>query len=144
MDKHTPEQRSKNMSAVKNSDSKIEILLRKELWNRGLRYRKNVKTVFGKPDIAFIGKRVAVFCDSEFWHGYDWQNKRDEIKSKRDFWIPKIERNMQRDTEVNTRLRERGWIVLRFWGKDIMRDVCSCAATVMKVLEERNECSTRQ
>ena len=85
MDKHTPEQRRKNMKAVKNKDSEIEILLRHALWSRGIRYRKNVKNVFGHPDIAFIGKKVAVFCDSEFWHGYDWENKNAEIKSNRDF-----------------------------------------------------------
>ena len=108
MDRHTPEQRRKNMQAVKNKDSKIEVLLRKELWNRGLRYRKNFSKVFGKPDIVFIGKKVAVFCDSEFWHGYDWEHKKEEIKSRRDFWIPKIERNMQRDIEVTEKLTADG------------------------------------
>ena len=114
MDRHTPEQRRKNMQAVKNKDSKIEVILRKELWKRGLRYRKNSSKVFGKPDIVFIGKKVAVFCDSEFWHGYDWEHKKDEIKSRREFWIPKIERNMQRDVEVTEKLTADGWTVLRF------------------------------
>ncbi len=127
MDRLTPEQRHKNMQAIKNKDSEIELLLRKELWKRGLRYRKNVKTVFGHPDIAFIGKKIAVFCDSEFWHGYDWERRKDDIKSRRDFWIPKIERNMQRDIEVNDVLKSDGWIVLRFWGKEIKKDVCKCA-----------------
>ena len=104
MDNHTAEQRSKNMKAVKNKGSKIETMLQIELWHRGLKYRKNVKTVYGKPDIAFIGKKVAVFCDSEFFHGYDWENKNKEIKSNRDFWIPKIERNMERDAEVTAKL----------------------------------------
>lgn len=127
MDNHTKEQRRKNMRAVKNKDSEIELLLRKELWSRGLRYQKNSKKVFGKPDIVFIGKRVAVFCDSEFWHGYDWENKKNEIKSRREFWIPKIERNMQRDVEVTTRLTQEGWTVLRFWGNEINHDLKSCA-----------------
>ena len=127
MDRLTPEQRHKNMQAIKNKDSEIELILRKELWKRGLRYRKNVKNVFGHPDIAFIGKKVAVFCDSEFWHGYDWDNRKKDIKSRRDFWIPKIERNMQRDIEVNDVLKSDGWIVLRFWGKEIKKDVCKCA-----------------
>lgn len=127
MDNHTKEQRRKNMRAVKNKDSEIELLLRKELWSRGLRYQKNSKKVFGKPDIVFIGKRVAVFCDSEFWHGYDWENKKNEIKSRREFWIPKIERNMQRDLEVTTRLTQEGWTVLRFWGNEINHDLKSCA-----------------
>jgi len=127
MDNHTKEQRRKNMQAVKNKDSKIELLLRKELWARGLRYQKNSKKVFGKPDIVFIGKKVAVFCDSEFWHGYDWDNKKNDIQSRREFWIPKIERNMQRDIEVTTRLTQEGWTVLRFWGNEIKHDLKSCA-----------------
>lgn len=127
MDNHTPEQRRRNMKAVKNKGSKIETMLQKELWRRGLRYRKNAKTVYGKPDIAFIGKKVAVFCDSEFFHGYDWENKNKEIKSNRDFWIPKIEKNMQRDREVTEKLTSEGWIVLRFWGNEIKKDLLGCA-----------------
>ena len=112
----TPEQISYNMRQVKNKDSAIELALRKELWSRGLRYRKNVKTVYGKPDIAFIGKKIAVFCDSEFWHGYDWEERKKDFKSHQEFWIPKIERNMQRDIEVTAKLQSEGWMVLRFWG----------------------------
>ena len=127
MDKLTPEQRRKNMQAVKSKDSKIELLLRQELWSRGLRYRKNVKGVFGHPDIAFIGRKVAVFCDSEFWHGYDWKRRKNDIKSNQEFWISKIERNMARDEEVNEHLASKGWKVLRFWGKQIQKDVAGCA-----------------
>ena len=133
----TKEQISYNMQQVKNKDSKIEILLRKELWERGLRYRKNVNRIYGKPDIAFIGKKVAVFCDSEFWHGYAWEITQDEFQSRRDFWIPKIERNIQRDKEVNEKLRSEGWIVLRFWGKEIKRDVATCADMIQRAWEER-------
>ena len=137
MDNHTREQRHRNMQAVKNKGSKIEVSLQKELWYRGLRYRKNVKTVYGKPDIAFIGKKVAVFCDSEFWHGYDWVNKNKEIKSNRDFWIPKIERNMERDREVNEKLIDEGWIVLRVWGNEIKKDLHGCADRIEKAVKER-------
>ena len=133
MDNHTPDQRKKNMQAVRNKDSKIEVLLRKELWSRGLRYRKNVKKVFGHPDIVFIGNRIAVFCDSEFWHGYDWENRKGDIKSHREFWIPKIERNIQRDIEVNSRLKE----VIRFWGKEIKKDVSGCADLIEDTLSRR-------
>lgn len=139
MDNHTTEQRRKNMQAVKNKDSQIELLLRNELWRRGLRYRKNVKTVYGHPDIAFIGKKVAVFCDSEFWHGFDWENKKDEIKSRRDFWIPKIERNIQRDIEVNNRLCNDDWLVLRFWGKEIKKNTVVCVDDIVRVLEGNYE-----
>ena len=137
MDNHTPEERRKNMQAIKNKDSKIEQLLRKELWRRGIRYRKNVNTIFGHPDIAFLGKRVAVFCDSEFWHGYDWEKKRNEIKTRREFWIPKIERNIERDKEVTEHLRKEGWIVIRFWGKEIKSDVGKCANAIEEALRGR-------
>ena len=126
------------MRQVKNKDSKIELLLRKELWSRGLRYRKNVKKVFGHPDIAFIGKKIAVFCDSEFWHGFDWEHKKSDIKSNRDFWIPKIEKNIARDKEVNDALAADGWIVLRFWGQQIKKDVKACADLIVAALKERN------
>lgn len=132
----TKEQISYNMKQIKNKDSKIEILLRKELWKRGLRYRKNTNKVFGHPDIAFIGKKIAVFCDSEFWHGFNWEEKKKEIKSNKEFWINKIERNMQRDIEVNTRLNEDGWTVLRFWGKDIKKDTAKCADIIEKAVRK--------
>ena len=132
----TKDQISYNMKQVKNKDSKIEILLRKELWKRGLRYRKNTNKVFGHPDIAFIGKKIAVFCDSEFWHGFNWEDKKKEIKSNKEFWIKKIERNMQRDIEVNSQLNEDGWTVLRFWGKDIKKDTAKCADIIEKAVRE--------
>lgn len=137
MDNHTPEQRRRNMQAVKNTDSKIEVMLRKELWNRGLRYQKNSTKVYGKPDIVFIGKKVAAFCDSEFWHGYDWENKKNEIKSKREFWIPKIERNIQRDIEVTNKLQAEGWVVLRFWGNDIKKNLTECADKIERIIKQR-------
>lgn len=133
----TREQISKNMKAVHNKDSEIELLLRKALWSRGLRYRKNYKGLIGKPDIVFIGKRIAVFCDSEFWHGYDWENKKLEIKSRKDFWIPKIERTIARDIEVTNALKEQGWLVLRFWGKEIKKNCASCADKVEEAYKER-------
>lgn len=139
MDNHTPEQRIKNMKAIKNKGSKIEIMLQKELWHRGLRYRKNAANVYGKPDIAFIGKKVAVFCDSEFFHGYDWENKRNEIKSNRDFWLPKIERNIQRDIEVTEKLKSEGWTVIRFWGKDIKNNLKECADIIENALVKNDD-----
>ena len=137
--KKTPEQISHNMRQVKNKDSEIELLLRKELWSRGLRYRKNVTSVFGKPDIAFIGKKVAVFCDSEFWHGYNWEERKYDFKSHQDFWIPKIEQNIARDQKVNAKLKEQGWQVLRFWGKEIKKDPVACADKVLKALGGTND-----
>lgn len=139
MDNHTKEQRRKNMQAIKNKDSKIEVLLRKELWNRGLRYRKNVKNIIGHPDIVFVGKRIAVFVDSEFWHGFDWKNRKNDFKSNQSFWIPKIERNIQRDIEVNQTLRAQGWTVLRFWGKDILKNAKGCADVIESAVKENDE-----
>ena len=132
MDNLTPEQRRKNMQAIKCKDSDIELLLRKLLWKRGLRYRKNVKTVYGHPDIAFIGKKVAVFCDSEFWHGYDWENRKKKLDNNREYWIAKIERNIARDQEVNEYLTSRGWKVIRLWGKDIKKRPLECVALIEK------------
>ena len=132
--KKTKEQISFNMKQVKNKDSKIEVALRKELWNRGLRYQKNVTSIFGKPDLVFKGKKVAVFCDSEFWHGYNWEGRKKDFKSHQEFWIPKIERNMERDKEVTAELQRQGWTVLRFWGKEIKKNVCGCADIIEKAV----------
>lgn len=139
MDRHTPEQRHKNMQAIKNKDSKIELLLRKELWNRGLRYRKNLNGMIGKPDIVFKSAKVAVFCDSEFWHGYDWENRKADFKSHQEFWIPKIERNMERDKEVTEALESDGWTVLRFWGKDIKKNLSDCVDVIEKAVKHNGE-----
>ena len=137
MDKHTPEQRRKNMQAVKNKDSQIELLLRKELWSRGLRYRKNANRIYGKPDIVFIGKKIAVFCDSEFWHGYNWEERKKDFKSHQEFWIPKIERNMERDAEVTAFLESEGWTVIRFWGNEIKKNTAQCADIIEKAVHSK-------
>jgi len=138
MDKHTPEQRRKNMQAVKNKDSQIELLLRQELWSRGLRYRKNVNRIYGKPDIVFIGKKVAVFCDSEFWHGYNWEERKKDFKSHQEFWIPKIERNIARDAEVTAKLESEGWTVIRFWGSEIKKNAAQCADIIEQAIKEKS------
>ena len=133
----TKEQISYNMQQVKNKDSKIEVLLRKELWARGLRYRKNVNRIYGKPDIVFVGKKIAVFCDSEFWHGYNWEERKKDFKSHQEFWIPKIERNMERDAEVTAKLESEGWTVIRFWGNEIKKDTTQCANIIESVFKEK-------
>jgi|SRR5699024_7305575 len=132
----TKEQRSKNMKAVTSKDSKIELLLRKELWHRGHRYRKHYKKIPGKPDIAFPDKKTAIFCDSEFWHGKDWEEKKYEIKSNKDFWYKKIERNIERDREVNKALKDLEWTVLRFWGNEIKNNLHKCVKTIEKELNQ--------
>ena len=92
-------------------EQRLEVMLMNDLWSRGLRYRKNVNSICGKPDIVFIGKKVAVFCDSEFWHGYNWEERKYDFRSHQDFWFPKIERNIERDKEVNAQLESEGWTV---------------------------------
>ena len=135
--KKTREQIRFNMQRVRNKNSLIEQMLRRELWERGLRYRKNVNSIFGKPDIAFIGKKIAIFVDSEFWHGYDWKNKQRERKSNKKFWIKKIEGNIRRDKEVSATLATQGWVVLRFWGRDIKKSLTKCADQIENAFSNR-------
>lgn len=126
------------MSRVKNKNSKIELILRHELWKRGIRYRKNYTKLPGKPDIVITKYRIVVFCDSEFWHGYDWENKKHEIHSNKDFWYKKIEGNIKRDIEVNEQLYKMGYTVIRFWGTDIKRDVNRCVATIIDAIKQNS------
>ncbi len=136
MDKLTKEQRKKNMQAVKSKGSKIETVLAKSLFSLGYRYRKNDKTVFGKPDLTFKKLKIAVFVDSEFWHGKDWETKKHDHKTNQDFWLAKIERNIERDREVNEKLLKDGWKVLRFWGKDIIKNSRTCTDTIIETINE--------
>lgn len=133
----TREQISRNMRSNKSKDTKPEIILRKELWRRGLRYRKNYKYLEGKPDIVFLGAKIAVFVDGKMWHGYDWENQKSDFKTNREFWIEKIERNIERDFEVNILLTELGWAVLRFWDFEVMNDVGLCVDKIEKAYDIR-------
>lgn len=139
MDDLTPEQRKKNMRAIRSKDTTIELALRKALWQRGIRYRKNYKGLIGKPDIVITKYRIAVFCDSDFWHGYDWENRKARIKSNQNYWIPKIERNMKRDREVAAALVEQGWIVLRFWEHTIRKELEECVDDIQEAVDVRKE-----
>jgi len=137
MDRHTKEQRSKNMRAVKSKGSKIENVLAKAMWGRGIRYRRNVQNIFGKPDFALKKYKLAIFCDSEFWHGKDWDTKKKEIKSNKEFWYNKIESNIKRDKNVNLVLTSEGWIVLRFWGKEIIKNTEDCVDKIDFVIKKQ-------
>lgn len=139
MDDLTPEQRKKNMRAIRSKDTTIELALRKALWQRGIRYRKNYKGLIGKTDIVITKYRIAVFCDSDFWHGYDWENRKARIKSNQNYWIPKIERNMKRDREVTAALVEQGWIVLRFWEHTIRKELEECVDDIQEAVDVRKE-----
>lgn len=131
------EQRSRNMRAIRSSGTKIEVLLGKALWATGLRYRKNCKTIFGKPDIVFRKYRLVIFCDSEFWHGKNWEREKQKIHTRREFWIPKIEGNIRRDKQVNKILKKDGWKVLRFWGNDIEKKTDRCVKKVLQTIEKQ-------
>lgn len=135
----TPEQRRRNMQAIRNKDTTIELQMRKALWERGIRYRKNYKKLIGKPDIAITKYKIAVFCDSDFWHGYDWENRNQRIKSNRDYWVPKIERNMERDREVTEALQDEGWLVLRFWEWQIKHHFDDCVSTVLEAIRAKSK-----
>jgi DNA mismatch endonuclease Vsr len=136
MDKLTKEQRRKNMQAVKATGSKIETALAKALFARGHRYRKNNRTVYGKPDLTFKKLKIAIFVDSEFWHGKDWEIRKHDHKSNRAFWLAKIERNMERDKEVNVYLMKQGWQIVRFWGKDIQKKLPTCIEKIEDVINK--------
>jgi DNA mismatch endonuclease (patch repair protein) len=132
MDRHSPEQRSKNMRAIKSKGTTDEVRLAKALWHLGYRYRKNDKTVFGKPDLTFKKYKIAIFVDSEFFHGKDWSTEKQRIKSNQQFWYKKINRNILRDKEVNEYLISTGWMVLRFWSLEIRKNIETVIASIEK------------
>lgn len=128
---------SYTMSRIRGKDTGIEMLLRRALFKLGIRYRANSNRIFGHPDISIQKYRVAVFCDSEFWHGFRFLENETKIITNRDYWIPKIRRNIARDKEVNERLAKEGYAVIRFWGKEIEENPKECALKVLNVLRER-------
>lgn len=122
------------MKNIHGRDTKIEVILRKALWSKGYRYRKNCKKLPGSPDIVLTKYKIAIFCDGEFFHGKDWDTlkKRLEKSNNSEFWINKISRNIERDDEINKKLDFEGWTVIRFWGEDIKKHADEC----VKVVEE--------
>lgn len=137
----TTEQRSLLMSKIKGKDTSPEIMLRKALWAMGLRYRLHNKNLPGNPDIVLKKHMLIIFIDGEFWHGYNWGQKKTKIKVNRDFWIPKIERNMQRDKENNSKLGEMGYKVLRFWEKTIRNELNYCIKEIFNYISYNNKAS---
>lgn len=128
------EQRKKTMSRIRGKDTSIEITLRKALWNKGYRFRKNYKAIPGSPDICMTKYKIAIFCDSEFFHGKDWDilKPRVEKGNNGDYWVKKIQENIDRDEETDKKLLFLGWTVIHFWGKDILRNTDAC----IKVIED--------
>lgn len=125
------------MSRVRSSGTVIEQKLGKALWAAGVRYRKQYKKLIGCPDFVVVWARIAIFCDSSFWHGRDWAIAKTAIKSNKEFWISKIESNIMRDDKVNLALANAGWVVYRFWDKDIHANADKCAAMIVDAINER-------
>lgn len=140
MDVLTKEQRKKNMQAIKSKGTKIEELLGKALWLKGYRYRKNNKNVFGKPDFTFKKYKIAIFCDSEYFHGKDWGTQKHRIKTNTEFWHKKIEGNIERDKLVNETLIKDGWQVIRFWGEDIKKNIDFCVLIIEEAIKVKQLC----
>jgi DNA mismatch endonuclease, patch repair protein len=130
------------MSAIKNKNTQPEILLRKALWHKGLRYRVNCLNLIGKPDIVFNRARITVFIDGDYWHGHNWKIRGyrdldDELSHYKSFWVEKIKRNIQRDREVNESLRKEGWTVLRIWESDIRKDINTQIDIIYQTYKDR-------
>lgn len=125
--------------ANRNIDTKHELLLRSTLWRMGLRFRKNVRVLPGKPDIVFPSAKVIVFCDGDFWHGRNWQTLHEKLMygTNPDYWIAKIQRNMERDLHNNAMLERDDWLVIRVWENDIKKDVCQVASYIKGEVEKR-------
>jgi len=132
---YTTKKRSKIMGRISATNTKPELILRKALWNAGIRFRINNKNLPGKPDIAIKKYKLAIFVDGSFWHGYGWNDRKSAIKSNRKFWIPKIERNIQRDRQVTEELKELGFTVLRFWDHEIKNDLATCLNDVIVYIQ---------
>jgi DNA mismatch endonuclease (patch repair protein) len=133
---YTTKQRSSTMAKIRNKNTKPEMAFRKALWKSGVRFRVHVKGLPGRPDISNRSKKFVVFIDGEFWHGHDWRNKKNSIKSNRKFWIPKIERNMQRDRQVNAELNQMGFQVFRFWQKDVEENLGTCLMQILRFMSQ--------
>lgn len=137
--KRNPRITSKIMSAIPSKDTTPELILRKALWKKNLRYRVNYKKLTGKPDIVFTKYHVAVFCDGDFWHGHNWairglSSLAEELAGYSDFWKEKIIRNMRRDQEVNQALAADGWTVIRIWESDIRGNLDGCVKKIIETL----------
>lgn len=124
------------MATIKGKGTKPEIEFRKELWKAGIRYRVNYTRLPGRPDISNKVLKFVVFIDGEFWHGFNWEEKKLKIKTNRDFWIPKIERNMQRDHSYNLKLKEMGFKVFRFWGHEVKKELDKCVSHVVRHIKK--------
>ena len=135
MDVLTREQRHHNMSCIRSKDTKAEVLLRKALWKKGIRYRKNYAALPGSPDIVLTRQKIAVFVDGDFWHARGHRdNPGEQVSTNKEFWQKKLARNVERDRDVNDELTELGWLVLRFWDSDVRKDLQGCVKKIEEYL----------
>lgn len=116
-------------------------MLRRALWNLGLRYRKNVASLVGKPDVVFPASRIVVFCDGDFWHGRSWRCLREQLKKRANasYWVKKIAANRERDRGVTASLRTDGWAVIRVWESDVRKDPAGVAARIGAACRARSK-----
>lgn len=135
---YTTPQRSKIMSKIRGKNTKPELVFRKALYAKGYRYRIDYKKLIGKPDIVLKKYKTVIFIDGEYWHGHNWEQRKPKVKTNREFWIAKIERNIQRDAEVNQALDVLGYTVFRFWETEIKKQLDSCLDKVITHLENQN------
>ena len=137
MTNRDPKVISYTMSRIRGKNTGIELILRKALSGSGVHYRLYSSKVFGHPDICIEKLKIAIFCDSEFWHGYHFEENKTKIHSNQTYWIPKIERNIARDKEVNKTLKKQGYLVLRYWGKEIENELERVLAEILEKIKER-------
>jgi len=132
---YTTKEKSEMMGKIRSSNTRVEVQLRKALWKLGYRYRKNVKSLPGKPDIVFRKFKIVVFIDGDFWHGFEWETRKSKFKTNAKYWVPKIARNMQRDRETEKMLQERGFKILRFWEHEVRKNPDKCLDEIIKFLQ---------
>ena len=135
VDNLTRQQRSFCMSRIRGRDTKPERDLGCALRRQGLRFRKHESALPGRPDIVFVERRLAVFVDGEFWHGYRYPQWNHSLSG---FWRKKITGNRARDQRNFRKLRRRGWCVLRIWQRQIERDVAACVERIERRLAARS------
>lgn len=127
---------SKRMSHVKTKRNSAEVMIANSLWHRGYRYRLNYKALPGSPDIALTKYRIAIFIDGEFWHGKDFEQRKTKLKNNKDYWIEKIQENIDRDLKNDKLLRQMDWYPIHFWSNDVIKYCNQCVEEVICLIDD--------